>query len=219
MDKIKMVDRFSDLSIGKYNELMALRDARCDETELTAKMLAVLSDMDEDEVMSLPLPKFKEMAVRMMFLKDKPRVMKILPRKVTINGKRYTIAKDAFNLTAGQYIDYKEILKDIDHFYENLPRMMTVFLIPEGCKYLEGYDGAELADEFREHLSIELAISVSNFFFLMFVASTKRILRSLDKAMKTRGLTERETAMMAKAKAQMDSLRDSLNDGFGLIGA
>lgn len=212
-----MIESYKDLTINKFNEINELRGLDASDDDIYIKMIAILDDKTEDEVLAMPLDEFAEKRRKLNFLAKKPNTISILPKSLTINGKKYKLAKDAFHLNAGQYIDYKSYIKDADRFYDNLPKILTVFIIPDGCSYGDGYDTDELADELAEHIGIELAISISNFFFRLFQCYINRILTSLERTLRKanrRGMTtEAEQAMAA-----MSMLRSSVRDGFGSIG-
>lgn len=212
-----MIDNYKDLTIRKFNELNELRFVDGDDDDLYIKMVAILDDKTEDEVLNMPLDEFASKRHKLNFLAKKPSTISILPKKLTINNKRYRLEKDAFHLNAGQYIDYKMYIKDTDAFYDNLSKILTVFIIPEDAKYGDGYDTAELAEELEDSISIELAISISNFFFRLFQGYISRILRSLESTMR-KATRRNRTTEAQEAMAAMALLRRSVNDGFGSIG-
>lgn len=214
-----MIDSYDKLTIGKYKEIMDI-DKTMSDIDIMTELVSILSDKSIDEIESLPLSEFNDMVRRTSFLKDKPKPYKIMPRKVTINGKRYNVEKDAFSITAGQYIDYRSYVKTLDDIEDNLPKIMTVFLIPDGHKYGEGYNLMELADEFGRSVSVGLATSVSAFFLALSRSSIKASLRSLASTIRKtkKGMTGTEKEKMERAMEMTKVLQDSLGNGFGLTG-
>lgn len=214
-----MIDSYDNLTIEKYKEIMDI-DKTMSDIDIMTELLSILSDKTIDEIEALPLSEFNDMVRKTTFLKDKPKPYKIMPRKVTVNGKRYDVEKDAFSITAGQYIDYRSYVKTLDDIEDNLPKIMTVFLIPEGHKYGEGYDLMELADEFLKTVSISLATSVSAFFLALSRNSIKASLRSLASTIRKskKGMKGKEREMMEETLKMTKALQDSLSNGFGLTG-
>lgn len=216
-----MIESYEKMTIGKYLELLNMEKSESD-IDNVISMLSILTDMGEDEIAELPIPKFRAMVSKMSFLHKKPNVSNRCPKEVVIKGVTYNVEKDAQKLCVGQYIDYKSYLKEKDDLINNLPQILTVFLIPKGKKYGEGYDLSELAETIKDNLDIATAIGISNFFFRNSVKSIGNILTYLSWKMRMAKMREKdkETKMMMKeAISQLGELRALLKDGFGSIGA
>ena len=179
-----MITSYNDLTIKKYRELMSIERGD-DDMEYGVDILSVLSDIDQGELMELPLDEFTKLMSETRFLSQPiERVdYKKLGKKITVNGNEYRLIKDAKELTAGQYIDYKAYVSR-DNFLEMLPYIMTIFLIPIGKKYNNGYDIAELAKEFDEHMGLPTALGISDFFLHQSLLSTKSSILYLKWKMK-----------------------------------
>lgn len=216
-----MIESYEKMTIGKYLELLNMEKSESD-IDNVISMLSILTDMGEDEIAKLPIPEFRALVSKMSFLHKKPNVSNRCPKEVVINGVTYMVEKDAQKLCVGQYIDYKSYLKGKDDLINNLPQILTVFLIPKGKKYGEGYDLSELAETIKDNLDIATAIGISNFFFTNSVKYTDSILIYFLWKMRIAKMREKdkETKMMMKeAISQLGELRASLKDGFGSIGA
>lgn len=70
---------------------------------------------------------------------------------------------DIKDLTTGQYIDYQTYMQDNEDF-KNLAKVLSVFIVPKGKTYNEGYDVEDVIRELDEHLSIQIALGVCFFF-------------------------------------------------------
>ena len=213
-----MIDSYDKLTIGKYRELLTLD--REDEMTYGVHILEILSDYTEDDLLDMPLEDFTKLMQKTHFLYK--TIDKLdwnhLGKHLVINGKKYDIVKDARKMTAGQYIDYKAYIKEPEKFMDMLPYILTVFIIPSGCKYGEGYDTAELAQELNDHLDIRTAVCVSDFFLNQSKVSIKISLRSLKWMMKRMSKKEKNQEMKDKileAVAQMESLESLLNSSDG----
>lgn len=215
-----MIDSYSKLTIAKYREFTEIELAESD-IDAVVNILSLLTDKSPESIMTLPIPEFKELIKKMSFLKEKPNFDKC-PNSLVINGQKYYIDKDVKNMSVGQYIDYKQYYKEQDDLIKNLHYIMTIFIIPEGHKYGEGYNLADLAEIFNENLSIETAVGISNFFFRKSEKFIRCFLTYLLLKMRKTARKEKDKEVKAKmmeAVKQMEELRALLKDGFGLIGA
>lgn len=215
-----MIDSYSKLTIAKYREFTEIELAESD-IDAVVNILSLLTDKSPESIMALPIPEFKELVKKMSFLKERPNLDKC-PNSLVINGQKYYIDKDVKNMSVGQYIDYKQYYKEQDDLIKNLHYIMTIFIIPEGHKYGEGYNLADLAEIFNENLSIETAVGISNFFFRKSEKFIRCFLTYLLLKMRKTVRKEKDKEVKAKmmeAVKQMEELRALLKDGFGLIGA
>lgn len=198
-----MIDSYDKLTIKKYRELMGLkRDEYDDDLSYSMDIMSILSDKTIDELLEIPLDDFSDIASKSKFLYETIDRNGEVPKTLTINGKKYTVMKDAKQLCAGQYIDYKAYLSKGD-VVDMLPYILTVFVVPEGCKYNSGYNVEELAEEFDNNITIPTALSIADFFLHQSKASMLSSLIYLKWMMKRKMKKE-------KNKEMMDQMRDCL---------
>lgn len=214
-----MIDSYDKLTIGKYRELMAL-DNDVDDVTKGINILSVLSDYTEEELYDMPLDDFSKLMAKTSFLQRNVEKTdwKKLGKQLVINGKKYDVIKEARKMTAGQYIDYREYTKDSEKFMDMLPFILTVFLIPSGMKYGNGYDTSELAQEFNDHLDIKTALSISDFFLHQSKVSMMTSILSLKWMMKRMMKKEKNQEIKEKiqiAVERMDYLESLLKSGDG----
>lgn len=214
-----MIKTYNDLTVGKYQELRKLELDGLDALEQQVAILAVLNDMDEDEVFNMPLTEYQELAKDMHFLDTQPVInTKHNPKTITINGEEFDVVQDARDLTAGQYIDYQHYL-GVDDFDGQLPNILTVFVIPKGKKYGEGYNMAELAKLFKDKMPIITALEISSFFLRQSLTSIKASLTSLRLKMRMTKMTTRDKEMKKMIQEGIDRLgllKDSIDSLVGL---
>lgn len=214
-----MIKSFDELSIKKYRELIELE--KIDDTEYGLQILSILSDIEIDELLDMPLDDFTKLMGQTKFIYGNVERMdyKKLGKKITINGKEYRLVKNARDLSAGQYIDYKAYIQR-ENFWKMLPYILTIFLIPEGYKYNNGYDVVELANEFDEHLNLPTALTISDFFLHQSTLSIKSSVTSLKWMMKRMMKREKNQEMKEKIQScleQLESLQNLLRVGDGFI--
>ena len=212
-----MIDSYKTLSVGKYMEIRELLKQELDEMDLQAEILAVLNDTTVDEIMKLPLPKYSEYVRMSAFLTEKPKPKADCPKKITLNDRKYYVVRKAEDLTAAQYIDYQNYMK-MDDPDSKLAEILSIFIIPDGKKYADGYDIAEVVKDIRDYLPIIVGFNICFFFRKKQAESIERTLIYLElmmKIWKRKVLTQEQKTMMEEAERKMKLLRDLLSDGDG----
>lgn len=193
MEKIHIIDNYRELPIGDYQDILALcKDESLEELDRQVKILSILTKMDEDTLLNLPIQDFKVLTSRMGFLE------KDLPTKVTRLEKSYKIGKfelvpvtDMRKVITAQYIDFQSFHQAgfEDHFVE----ILSCLLIPKGMKYNQDYDIIEVQDAIRKDLNVHDAASLYAFFIFSCRESIKDMLTfSLQETQKIKDKEKRE---------------------------
>lgn len=215
-----MITSYNELTVGKYQEIRKIDFDDLDILEQQVALIAVLNDMDEEEVFDLPLEEYKELSAGLQFLNTPPQIdYKRKLKSITLKGQEYRILQDAREMTAGQYIDYQHYL-GADNFDEQLPNILTVFVLPKDKEYGEDYDIYELAQTFRNDMPIITAMEIAAFFFRVSQFSIKTSLRSLRmrlRMMMRRTKDETVKEQMREAISQLELLSNSTDSLGGLI--
>ena len=205
-----MIDNYNDLTIGKYQEIKAVIDGEVVEEYATnISLVAILADMTEDEVMSLDLKEYKVLNQKLTFLMEEPP-RRMVADKYKIGGFELETMLAVDKMTVAQYVDYQTFVKDMDKY---LVEMLSIFLIPKGKKYNEGYDIVEVQKAIRDNLSIVDAMSLSAFFLLWYQSLTKATLTSLTKKLKRMKRKMKEKEQIQKMEEAIANLE---NAGVGL---
>ena len=196
--KLKYND-YSNLPIGKYYEILDICNSDLSKIEKDLAVIAVLLDVTEDEVYKLKPEEVYELQQQLKFLSKPAKDAKKKFKKLKIADKTYRIVSKLDELNIGQYVDFQfNWNKD---YLTNLPQILSIFLIPEGCKYNEGYDIVEVQQAIKDNLSIEAALNIA--FFL------RR--RSVD-LIKSRLLYCRLMLMMTKWRMKDKKLKAQMKE-------
>ena len=196
--KLKYND-YSNLPIGKYYEILDICNNDLSKIEKDLAVIAVLLDVTEDEVYKLKPEEVYELQQQLKFLSKPAKDAKKKFKKLKIADKTYKIVSKLDELNIGQYVDFQfNWNKD---YLTNLPQILSIFLIPEGCKYNEGYDIVEVQQAIKDNLSIEAALNIA--FFL------RR--KSVD-LIKSRLLYCRLMLMMTKWRMKDKKLKAQMKD-------
>lgn len=213
-----MIKSYNELTVGKYVEIRELLKQDLEELDLQVEILGVLNDMSVEDIMRLPLPEYSEYVRMSAFLTEKPKTKADCPKKITINERKYYVVKKAEDLTAAQYIDYQNYMKMNDPD-SKLAEILSIFIIPEGKKYGEDYDIAEVVKDIKEYLPIIVGFNICFFFRKKQAESIERILIYLELMTKMwrkrRAKTKEQEKMLEEAEVQMSILRHFLTDGAG----
>lgn len=209
-----MIDSYASLPLGKYIEIMQIpRDIP--EVDFNVKVVSILVDKSEDEVLDLPLPEFQKAAAAAQFLtapvlgKDgrKPYNGKRVADTYILGGFKLKLTKEPAKMNVAQYVDFQTFAKG--DVLENMPQLLSCVLIPEGKTYNEGYDVAEVHKAIREELPTSDAYALSAFFLRTFLQSTRTILTSsLLQLRRKRNKTEKEKELIRKTEAAIVSLKN-----------
>jgi len=182
-----MIDNYQALTLGRFMEIDAVLRSDADELEKQVEIIAILNDLPADEVLALPLADYVRMAAQTAFLREPCKPAQIA------EGWRYdnlVPTADFRKITTAQYIDFQTFSKD---FPATLPELLSVFLVPEGNSYNEGYDVRKVQDKVRS-LPLPDALGLSAFFFGRFLELTTDSLTSWAEDMKRAGnKTQKET--------------------------
>lgn len=179
------------------NQFILLQDVFKIEDD-TEKMISITEIILGDDVTNLPLKEFNEQMKRLEFLKEEiPSV--VPPKKFEINGKKYFIDCLLGNITTAQYVDFNNHSNTGD-----FAKMLSVFVIPEGHKYNDGYDMLEVINDIGM-LPIPIVNSIAFFFGRQFSVFMRIFQRYSAKQIKKTNLPKEVKENMIKI------MKDSVN--------
>lgn len=197
----------------KMKEIAALQLAT--EEEKNLRVAALLARIDYKDFELLPLNDVRKYMDNTSFLfekpvEDKPR------RKYEINGRTYKLFKDPSEMSVAQYIDFAAIEKE---GFDKMPgEMLSIFLIPQGHQYNDGYDKDQQLEDMLD-LGITEALGICSFFTKRLSKSINLILTALRIRMKWMRMTARkeEREMMKTLEAEMNKYLNEIERMYGLI--
>ena len=196
--------------VKDYIQINKIRNAEYDNPfTRTIDLLCIFNDRE-----AVLKQKPSELIVDLSHLMEEPS--RVLKQYFTINGKRYGIVNHINDLEAGQYMSFTTYLKGFednpDIHIDQMPDILAsvIFPVDKNNKVTEIGPSyfRNLADDIRNHMSIESAYPICVFFCTLcrhLTATTQSYLnRKLEKM-----TTESKTAILEVAK-------DLQNDGVGL---
>lgn len=199
MNKEKNMNKYSKLNWYNVNlnQFILLQDVFKIEDD-TEKMISVAEIILGNDVTNLPLKEFNEQMKRLEFLKEEIPTS-VPPKKFEINGKKYFIDCLLGDMTTAQYVDFNNHSNTGD-----FAKMLSVFVIPEGHKYNDGYDMLEVINDIGM-LPIPIANSTAFFFGRQFSVFMKIFQRYSAKQIKKTNLPKEVKENMIKI------MKDSVN--------
>ena len=207
-------DRFSwdSISIEKYYEIKdILDDESTDDISKNVSLVALMLDEDEDVVWDMDLVTVGGYIEKLSFL-DRFDIPKNPNINITLPGYDLEVMKDVTKLSIAQYVDYQGFIAL--PLREGIDKILSVFLIPKGHRYNDGYDIIDLQKTIRENLSFRVAEGLFGFFLRSYGESLIRSLKFLRRQMRKTKDPEMKKEMMRKEEEFRKRLTDLIaSDG------
>lgn len=158
-----MIRSYNELPIGKYLRIVQeLQAEGKEDIDRLVTIIAILNDMAEDDVLNLPIAEFTTLSEATTFLYgEQPKHTGRVTDKLKLDGKVYKLTTNVNKLTTAQYIDFQTFAKDPQTY---LVELLSVFIIPEGKTYNDGYDIMEVQRTIRENITAPHATAIVGFF-------------------------------------------------------
>jgi hypothetical protein len=208
-----VIDNYRDLPIGKWAEIQAIcEQTDRDELDRQVAVIALLADMTDDEVLALPLPDYKAGVAEASFLtRPLDDMTPRAARQYVCEPFVLVPVTDIRKVTTAQYIDFLEYRKKGD---SAVVELLSTLLVPKGCKYLDGYDIAQVQQAIASRMSTYDAMTLLAFFFSKSAELLQHFLTysETEAAKMPEGPTKTEvTAKLAQIRASL-----SMTAGDGL---
>lgn len=150
-----------ELPLSKYLKTLEIfNDKYMSDLDKNIEILAIYADTTVDEILKL-LP--DEVGMYMAEMSDvissyKPSNSKH-PKSIKINDQVYNVNYNIGKLNMAQYIDFQQTIVN-KNYLENLPALLSIFIIPKGHKYNDDYDILELRNILENNITLDEALSI-----------------------------------------------------------
>lgn len=140
---IKIKNDWSVVTLKEFEQIEQILHADIPADYKAVNLLSVLSGEDVSLFENMPLTQFGQITKTLDFIvKDLPEVE--VKDVYEINGHPYELRADIPSITTAQFVDYQTYIKENP---VDLIKVISVFLIPKGHNYNDGYKIEEvLAD-------------------------------------------------------------------------
>ena len=118
------------------------------------------------------------------------------------------------DMTTAQFIDFNSLINDLD---ERLPEILSIFLVPKGHKYNDGYDKNTVVKDIAERLMVTEALGMASFFINGYKKYAMRTLLYSEAALEvTMWKAPKELRPQAKEVMKaLRSLREEIRSSYG----
>lgn len=163
-----------------YRQLLDIREASNIEDE-NERVYAIMEAVFGEDVLDLSLKEFNEKCKELQFLqKQIPNDLHV--KDIKVNGREYYFDGLLGKITTAQYIDFQNYQKNEDE-----QKTFSVFIIPKGHKYNDGYDMDQVFNDILD-VPVPILFSASFFFIRQFELFIRIFRRYSIKQMKKTGL-------------------------------
>lgn len=204
------VNVFEELT-NRINDVEETGNEQIDTLNKQIAILSVLCDVDEDTIASLHTTEFSRLVSATDFLNETPK--KNVIDKVTLNGKEYEIFLSVGDMSMSQFIDFQRLFPERD---KNFSRLLSIFILPKGKEYCDGYRIEEVIKDIGDYLPITDANNIMFFFAIAYQSLTKVTLTCLTKQMKKLMKKEKNKDRVVKLKEaimNIQTAKDLLESG------
>ena len=150
-----------ELPLSKYLKTLEIfNDKYMSDLDKNIEILAIYSDTTVDDILKL---RPDEVGAHMADMSNaissyKPSNAKH-PKNIKINDNVYTVNYNIGKLNMAQYIDFQQTIVN-KNYLENLPALLSIFIIPKGHKYNDDYDILELRNILENNMTLDEALSI-----------------------------------------------------------
>lgn len=204
--KIEIKNNWNDITWNEYEQLEQILTSDIPADYKSIHIVSLLTGKDIDEIEALPVSKFSKLAEQLSFIDSDPehRSHKF---KYVINGRDYNFRGKLDEITTAQYIDYRSYM---DKDEKSVVDLLSVFLIPSGHEYNDGYDMEQVKSDVGDMCWLD--VKAATFFFNKWLATyiltlKSSLLKTMKKTLKGKTYQERK-----KIKQDMKELEIYLNN-------
>lgn len=187
-----------------WNKIEKLNDLE-DDFEKNVGLLSILADVDEDTLLSMPLPQFAKLMAETEFIKDLPTAE--IKEEYVVNGNKYVIKLNPQYFTVNQWIDYNSLADDVN----NKDRLLATVLLPKGKEY-GNYDIEEVIKDINDIPIVDI-FAIHAFFLISYKvllhATQQSLIRKLKKMKKMKNLNKEQIQQIEQQIQQIELLTNS----------
>ena len=208
MKEVKEVDKYNWNSISgdKYWEIVdILNNPDASEMQKQAELIALIEDVDIDTILNMNMNDVAVKINKLEFLNKFEIDKHYKPRKIKVGDIEYNVYPDLTNLNVAQFMDYQTFITK--PFRESYDKILSIFIIPAGHNYNEGYDILDVQKMIRENMSWVNIQSLLNFIVVKYVKSYMRIQAYLTKKVRKEKNPQKKMEMERNLNQLMKSLK------------
>lgn len=204
--EITIKNNWDDITWKEYEQIEQILNTDIPSDYKAVHLISVLTGKSVEELEVLPISQFQKFLPALEFLQTEPETH-THQFEYTVNGREYDFRGKIEEITTAQYIDYRAYMSEED---KDVIKLMSVFLIPKGHDYNDGYDMEQVKSDIGDMCWLD--VRAAAFFFRAWLTAYTLILKSslqktLKKTMKGKTLKEKK-----EIKKQIQELEVSFNN-------
>ena len=165
--KLTIPTEWNDISIGMYQEFVAINKKKMSEEEKIVKIVCCLCKVEENVLTRFKYKDLKYISNKLVKLINSEMNKDELIKKVEFNGERYGIIPNFSSISLGEFVDIEGYCKNS---HDNLHKIMSIMYRPivkeKGSMYsIEGYKPDDYKEDLFKGFPILASISALSFFF------------------------------------------------------
>ena len=165
--KLTIPTEWNDISIGMYQEFVAINKKKMSEEEKIVKIVCCLCEVEEKVLTRFKYKDLKYISNKLVKLINSEMNKDELIKKVEFNGERYGIIPNFSSISLGEFVDIEGYCKNS---HDNLHKIMSIMYRPivkeKGSMYsIEGYKPDDYKEDLFKGFPILASISALSFFF------------------------------------------------------
>lgn len=188
---------WNDITLQQYRQIEKIQAEHPDDSAIH-----IINYLYGDNIESLPLAEYARRMEEIQFLSKNIPSAK-LKLDYVINGNKYELDITPADLTTAQFIDSQNYLKQGG----DVQNLLSVYLIPKGKKYAEGYDVEKVKNDVLS-LPMPEVMGICRFFQNWLAKFVKVFRHCLTRQMKKgmdKGTVEKIRIMMDEMEKNMVS--------------
>ena len=197
---------WDEITWREYEQIEQILNTDIPATYKTVHLISILSGHPVDDIENLPITEFKRLTPALDFLNTEPETH-THQFEYTVNGREYEFKGKIDEISTAQYIDYRSYMEEEE---KDVVKLMSVFLIPKGHDYNDGYDMEQVRTDIGDMCWLD--VRAVSFFFRLWLAAYILILKSslvegMKKEMRGKKYTEKK-----RIREQIREMEESLDN-------
>lgn len=209
---MKEIDKYNWNSISgdKYWGIVdILNNPDASDMQKQAELIALIEDVDIDTILNMNMNDVAAKINKLVFLNKFELDKHYNPRKIKVGDIEYNVYPDLTNLNVAQFMDYQTFITK--PFRESYDKILSIFIIPAGHNYNEGYDILDVQKMIRENMSWMNIQSLLNFILVKYVKSYMRIQAYLTKQIRKEKNHQKRDTLMRKLETMIQAKNQLVN--------
>lgn len=193
---------WKNITLKQWEELDRLSKQKFEDDILyTSEIIKVVFNIEDP--LNMTPQEFQKYVEELSFMKDPIPEVKLC-NSYNINGTKYNFKGNIYEITMGALMDWRKYSTEQEIDYA---QCLSVFMIPEGCKYNEGYDIDKAIEDIR-CLPITDVLKVYTFFQAALKLSMQILIDYFQRLMKKTKLTKEQRVEVQNKIKQAQEISD-----------